>query len=68
MTDHSYNIVRVVNPSGIISTFAGNGSYGFSGDGGQATAASLAAPNEVATDLLGNVYIAEVVPENRTGV
>ena len=42
---------------GIITTFAGNGSVGFSGDGGAATSASLGLPSGVAVDAAGNVYI-----------
>jgi uncharacterized protein (TIGR03437 family) len=43
----------------IISTVAGNGTYGYSGDGGQATASSLAGPQGVAVDAHGNIYIVE---------
>ncbi len=50
--------VRVVNTSGIISTFAGNGVNSYSGDGGPATAAELGCPSGIATDTIGNVYIA----------
>lgn len=45
--------------TGIITTMAGNGTVGFSGDGGQATAAQLTNPTGVAVDSVGNVYIAE---------
>jgi gliding motility-associated-like protein len=45
--------------SQIITTFAGNGSYGFSGNGGLATSAKLATPSDVATDKWGNLYIAD---------
>jgi uncharacterized protein (TIGR03437 family) len=51
--------IRVVNPSGIISTFAGNGSYGDTGDGGLAVNATLYFPAGVAVDPAGNVYIAD---------
>ena len=44
---------------GVISTFAGNGTPGFSGDGGAATAAALSYPFGVAADVAGNVFIAE---------
>ena len=55
----SYNYrVRKVNPAGVISTFAGNGISGYSGDGGPATAASMDYPTAVAVDATGNVYIA----------
>jgi uncharacterized protein (TIGR03437 family) len=51
--------VRKVNPAGIISTFAGSGGLGFSGDGGPATSATFNAPTAVAVDAAGNVYIAD---------
>jgi sugar lactone lactonase YvrE len=51
--------IRVVNAAGIISTFAGNGTAVYSGDGGLATNAGLIAPSSVAVDSSGNVYIAD---------
>jgi sugar lactone lactonase YvrE len=48
-----------VNPNGIITTVAGNGSNGFSGDGGAATNAELNAPQGIAVDGSGNLYIAD---------
>ncbi len=51
--------VRKVDASGIITTIAGNGSPGFSGDGGPATSAQLGDPRGVAVDSAGNVYIAD---------
>ncbi len=51
--------VRKVNPGGTISTVAGNGTFGFSGDAGPATAAQLAGPSGVAADIAGNLYIAD---------
>lgn len=52
--------VRRVNPDGIITTFAGNGTRGYSGDGGPATNAELAAPTSVAIGLDGSVYICDL--------
>ncbi len=52
-------IRRVDSSSGIITTVAGNGTYGFSGDGGLATSASLRGPNGLAVDTGGNLYIAD---------
>jgi len=51
--------VRKVSPNGIITTVAGNGSFGFSGDGGPATSAKLNHPHSVATDRAGNLFIAD---------
>lgn len=52
----SGNVIRKINTSGIITTVAGNGTPGYSGDGGQATAAKIQ-PEGVATDRAGNLYI-----------
>jgi hypothetical protein len=51
--------VRRVSPGGTITTIAGTGAGGFSGDGGPATSARLYAPDGVAVDGEGNVYIAD---------
>jgi len=53
------NRVRRVTPEGVISTVVGNGTFGFSGDGGPATAAAMSDPSEVALDGLGNLLIAD---------
>ena len=52
-------IRKVTTATGIITTIAGNGDYGFSGDDGVATAAALQCPSSVAVDGDGNVYIAD---------
>lgn len=57
--DKNNNRIRKVNTNGIITTIAGNGTAGFSGDGGPATAAELNAPTAVAVDNAGNVYICD---------
>jgi hypothetical protein len=60
IADQGNNRIRKVDAgTGIITTVAGNGNYGYSGDGGPATAASLAAPAGVAVDAAGNIYIAD---------
>jgi uncharacterized protein (TIGR03437 family) len=51
--------IRKVSASGIISTVAGTGFQGFSGDGGPATSASLDSPTGVAVDKNGNIYISD---------
>lgn len=58
ITDSWNNRVRKISASGTISTIAGNGIYGFSGDGGAATAAKIANPS-VTTDASGNVYLCD---------
>jgi uncharacterized protein (TIGR03437 family) len=52
-------VVRKVTPAGIISTVAGNGKSGDSGDGGQATSAEFRDPSAVTLDSVGNLYIAD---------
>ncbi len=51
--------VRKISSNGIISTIAGTGIPGFSGDGGLATSATLNQPAGVAVDGAGNIYIAD---------
>ncbi len=51
--------VRHVTANGNIATVAGNGNYGFSGDGGQATAAQFAQPNSGLLDAAGNLFIVD---------
>jgi uncharacterized protein (TIGR03437 family) len=53
------NVIRKVSPSGIITTVAGNGSAGYSGDGGPATRAQLNGPFGVAVDAFGRVFIGD---------
>lgn len=51
--------IRRVSPQGVITTAAGTGIAGYAGDRGKATAAQLDNPHSVATDAIGNVYIAD---------
>ena len=53
------NRIRKVTTAGVITTVAGNGVAGFSGDGGLATSASLFYPTGLALDAAGNLYIVE---------
>ncbi len=63
IADTGNNRVReVVAATGIIQTVAGNGTNGFSGDGGPATTAELVDPTGVCVDDAGNIFIAD---ENR---
>ena len=59
IADTGNNIIRKVDWTGGIVTFAGTGVAGFSGDGGAATGAQLNQPTGVAADPQGNVYIAD---------
>jgi uncharacterized protein (TIGR03437 family) len=58
IADRENNRVRRVS-GGVITTVAGNGTGGFSGDGGPAASAELSYPEGVAVDSAGNVYIAD---------
>jgi RHS repeat-associated protein len=59
ITDNANHRIRKVDTNGIITTVAGNGTFGFSGDGGPATDASLGEFYGVAVDNTGNIYIAD---------
>jgi sugar lactone lactonase YvrE len=59
IADAGNDRIRKVDPSGRISTIAGSGIRGFSGDGGPAATAELASPNVVAVDRDGNIYIGD---------
>ena len=59
IADAGNHRIRKVSPGGVISTFAGNGLTGFSGDGGQAYAAQLSRPSGIFIDANGNFYVAD---------
>ena len=61
IADYGDFLIRKVNPSGTISTVAGNYplGVGYSGDGGLATNAQIGAPEGVAVDSSGNIYIGD---------
>jgi uncharacterized protein (TIGR03437 family) len=59
IADSSNHRIRRVTPSGTISTVAGVGSFGFSGDGGAATGAQLNRPTSLVVDAGGNIFVAD---------
>jgi hypothetical protein len=59
VTDNQLSVVREINNAGVQTVIAGNGTYGYSGDGGPATSAALYDPESVAVDGAGNVVIAD---------
>ncbi|OQW93914.1 MAG: hypothetical protein BWK79_08640, partial [Beggiatoa sp. IS2] len=59
IADTNNHRIRKVSTSGIITTVAGTGNWGYSGDSGPAISASLASPQGIAVDSSGNLYIAD---------
>ena len=59
ISDSGNNRVRRVDPTGNITTYAGNGNDSYLGDGGLATQASFYTPRGLALDAEGNLYISE---------
>ena len=59
LADTDSHRIRRISPKGVITTIAGTGKPGFSGDGGSATFAQLNYPYGLATDFTGNLYVAD---------
>jgi uncharacterized protein (TIGR03437 family) len=60
IAEYSGNVVRKVSAAtGVITAVAGNGSVGYSGDGGPATSAQLNGPSGLALDAAGDLYVAD---------
>jgi sugar lactone lactonase YvrE len=59
IADAGNNRIRLVNTTGTITTFAGNGTAGYSGDNGPAAAATLTKPSALVEDAKNNLYLAD---------
>ncbi len=59
IADGANHVVRMMDTAGEITTVAGTGTRGYSGDGGAATAAKLRYPQGISFDMAGNMYIAD---------
>jgi uncharacterized protein (TIGR03437 family) len=64
IADYGNYTIRKVDTKGNISTVAGTGVWGFSGDGGPANKAMLASPYAIAIDPAGNIYISDLGNSN----
>jgi uncharacterized protein (TIGR03437 family) len=60
VAENMNNTIRKISPSGIITTIAGTGEQGFSGDGGPAASATLWWPSDVAVDSSGNLFVLDL--------
>ena len=59
LSEYEGQRIRKIAPDGIISTIAGNGTKGFAGDGGPATASQISGPHHLLVAPAGDVYIAD---------
>lgn len=60
-SDGDNNVVRRITPAGVVSTYAGSGGAGFTGDNGPATVARFLSPGALALDSAGNLFIADTL-------
>ncbi len=58
-TDETNNVIRKINTSGIITTIAGTGTVGYSGDGGLATSANINLPRSIVVTATGIIYFSD---------
>jgi hypothetical protein len=59
LSDNDNSRIRKVDPSGIVTTVVGTGSYGSSGDGGPATQAAISDPRSMVIDQAGNLIFVD---------
>jgi sugar lactone lactonase YvrE len=59
MADNGNQRIRKINTAGIITTVAGDGTAGYTGDGMAATATSISWPAKIKVDIVGNLFIAD---------
>jgi sugar lactone lactonase YvrE len=59
VADNYNQRIRKITPGGTISTLLGNGTTGYTGDGGPASAATMNKPNGIVLDTAGNMFITE---------
>ncbi len=59
IADYSNSRIRMVTPDGVITTIAGDGNSGYTGDGAAAVSARLSFPTGIAIDTNGNIFIAD---------
>jgi sugar lactone lactonase YvrE len=57
--DRSKGVIRRIGPDDVISTIAGTGTKGYSGDGGPASLAQLGEIGDIEVDAVGNIYLAD---------